>query len=303
MLIFKYVSPSVLGRIFEKRDSVGFKFSYLSDYNDPYEFFLTINDPKNDPKIAACFLDLMRQVTGFPATCFSLKPDIIPMWAHYANNSSGFVIVLDDEVLSNSIPQCVIDNVRYEDACVPLNLELVQRAAFICKPRYSMMLSRSMFARGYFYKHSYWSYECERRVVLLGNYKELLNDNMVVNVGADSVGAIICGPRASDEDVDNCRAICSDCGFGFYRMVVGRNSMKPYFITDDSEPLIFDGTGFVTPDNWCEECLEPMDGDISKCAWCTLTEDDVEYASSRNPLNMLARYGLLEEYVAATNKI
>jgi hypothetical protein len=83
---------------FEKEDYCGFKFSFPKDYNDPYELFLTINF-EDDPEVIAFYNEIVREIHQLPTTCFSNSPIVTPMWAHYAHNSKGFVIEIDEDKL------------------------------------------------------------------------------------------------------------------------------------------------------------------------------------------------------------
>lgn len=94
--IYKYVSPGNVDNVFSHPGKATLKFSLPSEFNDPYELFLTI-DFNRDPEELAFYLDLIGENLQFPTTCFSLSPNVVPMWAHYAQNHQGLVIEFSEK--------------------------------------------------------------------------------------------------------------------------------------------------------------------------------------------------------------
>ena len=75
-------------------------------------------------------------------------------------------------------------------------------------------------------------------------------------------------------------------------------------MTNDSfETYIFDGNGVIKSPFSCSSCKEPMINDDSEvCSWCLITKEH-ERDASVNAFSMLARAGILEDYVKAFNQV
>ncbi|WPO00633.1 hypothetical protein [Pseudomonas sp. MUP55] len=96
--LYKYMGPEIADKFLLPDGNCSLKFSYLKDYNDPFEFFLTI-DYNQGPEILAYYNEMISMVTQQPVTCFSKSPLITPMWAHYASNSQGFLAEINEPAL------------------------------------------------------------------------------------------------------------------------------------------------------------------------------------------------------------
>lgn len=127
---------------------ISLKFSFLEDYNDPYEFFLSI-DYNQSPEILAFYREVINMTVKAPATCFYRSPFVTPMWAHYANNSNGFVLEIDEkylgEYLTGEGKDHVFNNVEYKDEVSKDINELLHRAYALQKPRYMHFLENYIF--------------------------------------------------------------------------------------------------------------------------------------------------------------
>lgn len=302
MYLFKYVSEETLRKIFENEGRFGFKFSYPSDYNDPFELFLKPGNVADDPEALALFCELFLSIPKLPTTCFSVRPDIIPMWAHYANNSSGCIIGVSEEKMRARLPHSAIDSVEYKVDVEPIDAFSLKYAAARRKPRHTYILARRMFSSAYFTKKSQWAYEMERRIVVQGDDLALLDDNMILEFDVDCIDALISGPKAETGCVSYCRDLGEAIGCEFYTMHVGKSTVAPFFVGDEGTCL-FDAGMFVSQDAACSECAEPVEEGADMCVWCSITEDDIADSAARNPLRLLDRYGLLDEYAAGMRKI
>lgn len=96
--LYKFMGADIADKLMMDDAHIGIKFSHLKDYNDPYEFFLIINYDRT-PDELAFYSEMIDMVLKQPATCFARSPVITPMWAHYAGNSSGFAIEIDEDRL------------------------------------------------------------------------------------------------------------------------------------------------------------------------------------------------------------
>lgn len=133
--IYKYVCCSYLHKVIGLPGQVTLKCSCPKNFNDPYELFLTI-DFKEQPDVLAFYKDLIGNLPQLPTTCFSRSPIVIPMWAHYAQNTEGFAIEFDETALAQSFPESGFGDVDYRDTADDNLTNLLYRAFEIGKPRY-----------------------------------------------------------------------------------------------------------------------------------------------------------------------
>jgi hypothetical protein len=304
MKIYKYLSPNTFDLVFAESEKAKFKCSYPKDYNDPYELFLAINPNDMEPELLATYNEIIGDIPQYPTSCFSTSPDIIPMWAHYAVNSTGFVVEIDEESLREEKSEITIDNVHYKNGGSGIDIDLLRRACFIGKPRYAYLLARQAFSTAYFTKNACWSYESERRVILGEDEIERRGEIMTIPISVNCVSSIIIGPASDKIFAEKCLELCEYIDCNCFEMKIGRSSLTPYFLDTSNDTFLFNGESISDADCYCEDCGEPIDrGDIYKCAWCSLTDDLKEDATSKNPMRALARSGLLEGYVKTMNSV
>jgi hypothetical protein len=139
--LYKYMGADIADVLLMDDDHFSIKLSHLKDYNDPYEFFLTISYQRPAAELAF-YNKMIAMVLQQPVTCFAKSPVIIPMWAHYANNPTGFSLEIDEGKLEKHIINSgysdisgLID-VEYRDVPIDGINEMLERAYQICKPRY-----------------------------------------------------------------------------------------------------------------------------------------------------------------------
>ena len=141
MKLYKYISPKVLSKVFRWGKTIGLRWSYPMDYNDPYELFLALSS-YNDFEVVAFFSEIVGSIPQLPTTCFSQRPDIIPMWAHYGERFKGFVVELDEAVLRRNIPEVSIGNVKYKKAAEEIDAVSVGHALTTGKFRHTYMITQ-----------------------------------------------------------------------------------------------------------------------------------------------------------------
>jgi len=300
--IYKYVGPDIIDLAFKKEGYLGFKFSYPKDYNDPYELFLTI-DFGDDPEIAAFYNEIVQEIQQYPTTCFSNSPIVTPMWAHYAHNSKGFVIEIDEDMLKGHIESASIGDVTYQDAPREELAVTFQMAHRRGKPRDIMFLRNGVQSAAYFTKHSCWSYESERRLVVSDSEVSNIDGNMISFIPTECVTAIISGPRTKAEYIIKGKELSDTIETRYFEAKIGKSNSKPYFIGQDSGTYIFDGNNIVEAINSCCSCNEPVGEYKEFCLWCSITEDDQENAAFGNPLRAFSDVGMLEGYIKGFNSI
>ncbi|MBI4824901.1 MAG: DUF2971 domain-containing protein [Nitrospirae bacterium] len=303
MKLYKYIGPEILSIAFSKEGYVGLKCSYPKDYNDPFELFLTLDSYEAEAEIIAYYHEILGEVPQLPTTCFSKRPDVIPMWAHYAHQSRGFVIEIDESRMTKRFPDTSIDDVDYKDNPHAVELEAVILAYTTTKPRHTYLLQRAAFGNAYFTKSSCWSYESERRVILKQSDVSTTDSNMILYVPIDCVSSVIAAPFSIDEHVDYCKKLTERISCDYYEMKIGRSSITPYFLNKENDSFQFDGEKLDSVDNYCGKCGEPIIGEEEYCHWCSTSEDDKYDAAFRNPMKRLSKLGLLEGYLKGSAEI
>lgn len=298
MKIYKYISPENIKRVFPSNGTVSFKCDYPKNYNDPFELFLTVNTKGVDPKYIAYYHEIVGAIPQIPTSCFSKRPDIIPMWAHYAKEHGGIVVEVDEEILLKSNQKASVGEVKYTENTGTVDLEAVKYACETAKFRHTAMIQKSAIFSAYFTKNICWSYELEKRVLVQDDGTKEINGKIILELPDECVLSIISGPKASKETELFCVNISKDIDCNYYKMVLGKASAVPYFTDFQNNVFVFDGNNIIESNTGCESCGEPThDKSVTLCHWCNTNEVLEHYAASRNPMRMLAHFGLLEDYI------
>ncbi|WP_370561013.1 DUF2971 domain-containing protein [Edwardsiella tarda] len=301
--LYKYMSPTIANVLLVDDSNFSIKFSQLNEYNDPYEFFLTI-DYRRPPRELAFYNEMIGMVLKQPTTCFSKRPEIIPMWAHYANNSTGFVIEIDEEKLQAHISTIGVDDINsicdinYRDTPKEGMEQHLQRAYQICKPRYIAFLQQHIRYSAYLLKKTCWSYEQERRLIINEDALTKINENlMILPTPLNCIKSIIIGNKADRELEEKLLKISSIAKCNIYKMIIGKSTTSPYFIDHSGNTFIFDGDNITREYNTCRQCHEPVDSNQRLCSWCSISEEDKSEAAYRNTFRALDSAGILEDYL------
>ncbi len=298
MRIYKYISPENVNKVFAIKGTVSFKCDYPKNYNDPFELFLTVNTKGVDPKYIAYYHEIIGSIPQIPTSCFSKRPDIIPMWAHYAKEHSGVVVEIDEELLLKSNKNASVGEVEYTENTGTVDLETVKYACETAKFRHTALIQRSALRSAYFTKNQCWSYEFEKRVLVQDDGTKVVDGKIILELPGECVLSIISGPKSSKETEELCSKISKDIDCNYYKMILGKASAIPYFEDLHNNVFVFDNKNIIESDTGCENCGEPThDKSISLCHWCTTNEKLEHYAASRNPMRILAHLGMLEDYI------
>jgi hypothetical protein len=300
--IYKYVGFSYLDKVIRLPDQVTFKCSYPKDFNDPYELFLTI-DFKEQPDVLAFYREVIGELPQLPTTCFSRSPVVIPMWAHYAQNSEGFAIEFDEAALAQSFPESGFGNVDYQDTVDDDLTDMLYRAFDIGKPRYLYLLRKGVFSAAYYTKATCWNYELERRMIVRPSETRSDNGLILVDVPKKCVTALICGPRASPDTAQALRDKAGQLKCKYYELRIGKTSPVPYFVDSTDSTSIFNGAEIEPSTNQCASCKEPIADGKEECSWCQINEGHEYEAAQRNTFRALAHAGLLEDYIKDMGEI
>ncbi|MEZ8097202.1 DUF2971 domain-containing protein [Photobacterium swingsii] len=300
--LYKYVGPDILDIAFSEPDYCGFKFSYPKDYNDPYELFLTI-DYEDNSDVVAFYNEIVQEIPQYPTTCFSKSPIVTPMWAHYAHNSKGFIIEVDEVKLESYVEGVRIDDVVYQDTPREELKATLQMAMFRGKPRDIMFLRNGVCNAAYFTKKECWSYELERRVVVSDSDIKDVAGNMILHIPIDCITAIIAGPRTKPEFLAKGEKWSNEIDADFFLAKVGKSVSEPYFLNLQNETFCFDGASIVQSVSACPNCYEPTEQFREECSWCSISEEQEHIAAANNPLRALADIGALDSYVDRFNAV
>jgi len=300
--LYKYVAPDDLDKVFPINGKCSLKCSYPKDFNDPYELFLTI-DYNQRPDVLAFYREAIGQIPQYPTTCFSKSPDVVPMWAHYAFNHQGFIIEIDEEKLSAAFPEASFGDIDYRDTPNEQILEFLYRANATCKPRHIYFLQRAVWNAAYFTKSTLWSYEQEKRIVAHDDDIDNINNLMLIRIPIECVTALIVGYKATEKNKLDIAAIAKQLCCSYYEMLVGRSSLKPYFVSPNKAVHSFVDGVITTNDNLCKTCKEPITKGNTHCAWCSISQNHEVKAAERNFLRKLSEMDMLDKYYKDMERI
>ena len=295
-MIFKYFSEGVIEHVFLRDGFVGVKCSLPIDYNDPFELFLSV-DLDQGNELMATYKEIIQELPQLLTTCFSRSPVVAPMWAHYGNNHQGFVIGFDTTAMETHFKDLMVRDITYRDVPSEDLIEHTKMAAVRKKPRDAMALRNAVYYHGYFSKYSDWGYEQEARAINLDEHTEDINGSNILYIPEDCVFAVICGNKSTQETEDTLMDFSYELGADFYLERIGRSYPTPYLMSDSDEARIFSDGAIRPPIAVCDECSEPLKTRGNLCPWCAIDDEEEDIAANNNPLRILSRAGLLEEYV------
>lgn len=295
------MGPEILALSFSHEGYLGFKCSLPKDYNDPYELFLSI-DTTIEPHLLAFYQESIREIPQYPTTCFSKSPIVVPMWAHYAHSSRGFVVEIDEEKLEELFDKLSIIDITYTDSANEKISDSLRYAMTTHKPRHTFFLHKAILASAYFSKQTCWNYEQERRVVVPQDYINDVDGNMIFSIPTECVSAIITGAKIESSYVEKAREIADMVGCELYQSFIGKSYPRMYMKDESGVVSVFDEERIIEAPLICDSCDEPIISrselqDENKCSWCSITKSHRESAAESNPYRMLDDLGLLEDHI------
>ncbi|WP_370034222.1 DUF2971 domain-containing protein [Qipengyuania mesophila] len=225
------------------------------------------------------------------------------MWAHYAQNHSGFVVEFDVDKLRDSFPEVGFHDVEYMDEADSSIEQMIARVATTLKPRHAVWLRDAVLARSYFSKHTSWSYENEIRLVASGDEVEDVGGISILFIPLECLASIGVGKNFPDEMVQASQEIADRAGIDWFREVIGKSHPQPYFTNVDGEIFVHNGDGIYGADHKCPSCEEPIAAEAELCPWCAITDDDRLLAARSNPFRMLDSVGALDRYMEGIEQI
>lgn len=302
------MGPEIAEKLLIANGDCSLKLSYLKDYNDPFEFFLTI-DYNQAPETLAYYDEMISMVTQAPVTCFSKSPLITPMWAHYASNSQGFVAEINEAALEEWLKSKGSDpsfgDINYRDTPHEGMQHMLERAYVTSKPRHVGWLQQAIGSTAYYTKQTCWNYEQERRLVIDEKNIKKINDSLIlIYFPANLITSLIVGAKASQELKDKVKEISEIIGCSYYEKRIGKSSTTPFFLDNNQKTYIFNNGTIVPHTGRCDSCKEPKANTESKlCSWCSINESHKNNAASRNSFRMLHNAGILEQYIERFREI
>ncbi|WP_278938988.1 DUF2971 domain-containing protein [Pseudomonas helleri] len=302
--LYKYMDPAIADNFLQKNGTCSLKLSYLKDYNDPFEFFLTI-DYDQTPEILAYYSEMISMIIQQPVTCFSKSPLITPMWAHYASNSQGFVAQINEAGLNEWLESKKSDpsfgDIDYRDSPHEGMQGMLDRAYVVSKPRHIGWLQQVIGSSAYFSKQTCWNYEQERRLIVNEENIEKINETLtLIYFPANIVTSLIVGAKAEQQLKDKIKEASQVIGCAYYEKRIGKSTTTPYFLDSENNTHVFNGKEIVPHNERCESCKEPKtNSDLKYCSWCSITDAHKKNAAYRNSFRMLDNAGILEQYVTA----
>ncbi|WP_375280061.1 DUF2971 domain-containing protein [Pseudooctadecabacter sp.] len=239
----------------------------------------------------------MQELPQFPTTCFSKSPIVSPMWAHYADNHSGFVLEFDSDRIKEHHPHTPIRDVDYLEAPKTDLHDLLAKASVVGKPRHASWLRDAVFSAAYFSKYAEWAYEQECRMVVDEENCEEIVGNHILFLPASCISAVIVGSKFPEPKLPSVKDIAGRYGYESYEVVIGKSYPTPYLLDDQRKTRVFSDGQIVETDFICESCSEPLNEEGEQCPWCRITEDHQRHAAMTNPFRILDHYGALDGYL------
>lgn len=300
--IYKYFSSDVLELVFGRDEFCGVKCSLPKDYNDPFELFLGI-DLNVSTECMATYREIIDEIPQLPTTCFSKSPIVPPMWAHYSQNHSGFVLEFDVQGLKDCFEEVQLRDVNYKNIPDPMLKGHVEMATGTRKPRHAIWLMQAVMHEGYFSKYTEWSHEQECRLVAPTNYIENIAGNDILFFPISCVTAMIVGQKFPVGKADIASKIAAAYELDLYKLRIGRSYPRPFMQDTAGNSFVFENGEVTLADNVCDGCLEPMLVAAEECAWCSITEAHEQEAARGNMFRMMERYGTLGDYMDSVRNI
>lgn len=293
-----YLHEKDIGCINFDEEFFTLKFTDLSQYNDPYEQALAVDLSLVDSDNLDEFLYLMRtyrkeinKCKGYFASCFSKKPDVTPMWAHYANEQKGFVLALNEDMLREYFEKSLklaendfyIEDIDYQSEMDP-DFQMYFETGNFRGKGIGLHIAQSQFFKAfYFHKQKCWDYEQERRVILKAQavFEEKDKDFGYFKIPKSCVSFIIYGMHTTDTMKQKVNAIFKDINES-YIFKVSRSNINSYFRKDNIGTYLYSEKKdeLIEEHSICANCSEPIENNSygysdSKCFWCCMS--DIEY--------------------------
>lgn len=202
----KAIPPDILYKFFPSKredffDMPALRFTPIRELNDPFESNLSLGNKFCNPQfldqIQLTFINMMNKFTDAGVLSLTTNHDNLLMWAHYANNHTGFVIGFD----SHHIFFKDVDAVNYSSARLCFN-----------DIKDSKKQNQSLLYRNIFSKSLDWSYEREWRIFKVWVHKITPIKNNIIGLiecPLEVIKKIYLGARAPFSLCSKAQEFCS----------------------------------------------------------------------------------------------
>lgn len=293
MLIFKYVGPDSVSKVFASANELSIRFGLPKTYNDPYELFLQPDPPLESEEHRAFYAYFLGKVVETPVACFSRRPDSVVMWAHYGKESTGICLGLDEDALVNELPVAYVGDIEYADGPATINSRILEYAYTTGKRRHSLALIAVAHRAAYFRKRTDWQYEAERRIVVPPNAVEDHNGVLLGRFSPAALRYVILGPSAEPSVKELCKTRAEQWRVPIIQLRIGARTFKPFFTDSDLHASTWSGENFQRVASVCGGCFEPADlSESGMCQWCSITEETQNSAAGRSLLAISLSVGV-----------
>ena len=164
-----------------KEQNISFKEDSIEDLIEKVVDF-QISDLR---RVVKLLQDQWKETHG--VSCFSKFPDIIQMWAHYADNHKGLVIGLDEKVLTSN-PEEELAIIKYDNDFIRIPVFANPNNIALYAPYITETFKR---------KEEKWGYEKEVRVYINLEEKSL-DGRFYRNIPAEAVKEIYLGLQTDE---------------------------------------------------------------------------------------------------------
>jgi hypothetical protein len=293
MLLFKYVSPDAITKIFDGGSELSIRFGLPKTYNDPYELFLEPATTLQDEEERAFYNYFLGQVTQAPVSCFSKRPDSVVMWAHYGRDGTGICMAFDEDTLVRQFSLSYIADIAYSDHPAKLRPQILEWAFTTGKRRHTLLLLAVGHRAAYFVKRSDWQYEAERRIVTLPDAVENRKGILVGKVNPRALRYIIVGPKVDAGLKEICEEHARRWKTPVIELRIGRRTFEPFFAGAEMPTAVWSGVEFQKVVSVCGVCAEPADlVQSGRCQWCDISDEARQTGPSRSLLALTLAEGV-----------
>jgi hypothetical protein len=293
MLLFKYVSPDAIPKVFQSADEILVRFGLPRAYNDPYELFLEPDRPLASDEERAFYDFFLGKVVEAPVACFSRRPDSVVMWAQYGRDGAGICLAVDEDTFVDRLPVAFVGDIEYTNGPATIDSEYIRYAYVTGKRRHTFFLLAKAHRAAYFRKRIDWQYEAERRVVVTPNAVEDRDGILLCRVKPDALRYVILGPRTTPTLRELCTARAQQWGVPLLELRIGARIFTPFFRGSDASAAAWSGENFELIEDVCGACGEPANlSDSGTCEWCDISEEARIAGSRRSMLTATLAMGI-----------
>jgi len=292
VLIFKYLGCKAAHASLKEVGGFSLRFNLPENYNDPYELFLTPDEPLN-LRERAYFDFFLREMPQAPVTCFSRRPDSVVMWAHYCQQASGICLAIDESELFTQIDYGFIHDVEYHEDPPEISATTIRYPLATGKRRHALGMLAIARRAAYFKKRIDWQYEQERRLVVPTDAVTDHDGLLLSAYKANCIHQVIVGPFVDETVLNLVEKWASASKVPIVRMHYSRRIHAPFFVSN-GKTMLWKNDQFFSTKHSCPVCYEPTEKKMDICEWCQITDRDKEEAGASNLLTLCLQTGTME---------